>query len=179
MYRASTGNRPEFITPPPDSSEILLNEINFMVKEIYRMANLRMNTDVNTYNVSAVARKIENQQYYQSIAELAQGLQEAEKLIYKIFNIYMGNNNIEEFNISYNKEYAILDTTEVLNNATTSLALGMTNEYNKEMRKQVARAILADIDTNTLNDIIRSIDESKDSENPLESEASVVQPTRS
>ena len=90
MYRASTGNRPEFITPPPDSSEILLNEINFMVKEIYRMANLRMNTDVNTYNVSAVARKIENQQYYQSIAELAQGLQEAEKLIYKIFNIYMG-----------------------------------------------------------------------------------------
>ena len=179
MYRASTGNRPEFITPPPDSSEILLNEINFMVKEIYRMASLRMNTDVNTYNVSAVARKIENQQYYQSIAELAQGLQETEKMINKVFNIYMGDNGTRDFNISYNKEYAILDTTEVLNNATSSLALEMTNEYNKEMRKQVARATLADIDTNTLNEIIKSIDNSKESENPLDSEATVVQPTRS
>ena len=179
MYRASTGNRPEFITPPPDSSEILLNEINFMVKEIYRMASLRMNTDVNTYNVSAVARKIENQQYYQSIAELAQGLQEAEKLIYKVFNIYLGNRDVEGFSVAYTREYAVLDVTEVLNSATNSLSLGMTKEYNKEMRKQVARATLADIGTETLNSVLESIENSEDSGNILEGAATVVQPARS
>lgn len=178
MYRASTGNSPQFITPPPDSSEILLNEINFMVKEIYRMANLRMNTDKNTYNVSAIARKIENQQYYQSIAELAQGLEEAEKQIYRIFNRYVGGKT-EGFEVHYNREYAVLDVTEVLNSASTSLALGMTEEYNTEMRKQVARATLADTSAETLNEVIDSIDKSSESGDALETKATVVQPTRS
>ena len=45
LYRANNGSRPEFITPPPDSSNMLLNEMEFIVKEIYRMASLRMSTD--------------------------------------------------------------------------------------------------------------------------------------
>jgi hypothetical protein len=178
MYRASNGNRPEFITPPPDSSDMLLNEIEFMVKEIYRMASLRMSTDKNTYNVSAIARKIENQQYYQSIAELAQGLEEVEKKLYKIFNLYMGDNS-EGFSISYNREYAVASPEDTLNQATTSLALGMTSAYNKEMRKQVARAVFADIGVDTLNDILDSIDKDPKSGAAQEdTKATVVQPTR-
>ena len=149
-----------------------------MVKEIYRMANLRMNTDRNTYNVSAIARKIENQQYYQTIAELAQGLEEVEKRIYKVFNKYVGDNT-ENFEVHYNREYAVLDVTEVLNSASVSLALGMTEEYNKEMRKQIARATLADTSAETLNEIIASIDKSEESGIALETKATVVQPTRS
>lgn len=178
MYRASTNSEPKFITPPPDSSDILLNEINFMVKEIYRMASLRMNTDVNTYNVSAVARKIENQQYYQSIAELAQGLQEAEKLINIVFSRYMGTTESDNFSVSYNKEYSVLDITEVLNTATTSLALGMTSEYNKEMRKQITRAVFDGCSEEVINGIIQSIEKDSASGNGLESEAKVVQTTR-
>ena len=178
MYRASQGNRPEFITPPPDSSDMLLNEIEFMVKEIYRMASLRMSTDKNTYNVSAIARKIENQQYYQSIAELAQGLEEVEKKLYKIFNLYMGDNS-EGFSISYNREYAVASPEDTLNQATTSLALGMTSAYNKEMRKQVARAVFADIGVDTLNDILDSIEKDPKSGAAQEdTKATVVQPTR-
>lgn len=178
LYRSSSTAKPEFITPPPDSSDILLNEIEFMVKEIYRMASLRMSTDKNTYNVSAIARKIENQQYYQSIAELAQGLEEAEKRIYKIFCKYVGG-DFESYSGSYNKEYAVLDVTEVLNSATISLGLGMTNEYNKEMRKQVARAVLADVGTVTLNNIIDSIDADNSATLALEDSVSIVQPVRS
>ena len=178
LYRAESGAEPKFITPPPDSSEILLDEINSMVREIYRMANLRMSTDKNTYNVSALARKIENQQYYQSIAELAQGLEEAEKKIYRIFNKYAGDKS-EGYEVHYNREYAVLDVTEVLNSATISLALGMTEDYNVEMRKQVARAVLADTSAETLSEIIDSIDKSKDSGDALETQATVIQPTRS
>ena len=178
MFRASTGSSPEFITPPPDSSDMLLNEIEFMVKEIYRMASLRMSTDKNTYNVSAVARKIENQQYYQSIAELAQGIEEVERKLYMIFNRYMGGDS-SEFEINYTREYSVLDTTEVLNSATTSLTLGMTEDFNKEMRKQLARAVLADVGTDVLTNILDSIDNSSETGKPLEgATAKVVQPTR-
>lgn len=148
-----------------------------MVKEIYRMASLRMSTDKNSYNVSALARKIENQQYYQSIAELAQGLEEAEKQVYRIFNKYTGDNT-EGFETHYNREYAVLDVTEVLNSASVSLALGMTENYNTEMRKQVARAVLADTSAETLNEIINSLDKSSESGDALEVQATVVQPTR-
>lgn len=177
MYRSSTGNSPEFITPPPDSSDMLLNEIQFMVKEIYRMASLRMTTDSNTYNVSAVAMRIMNQQYYQSITELAHGLQEAEKKLNNIFSLYMGDIN-SDFEVSYNQEYSSPDPTEVLNSATTSLALGMTPEFNKEMRKQVAKAVLEGVGTSIINNVLDSIEKSSDSGEALESEATVVQPTR-
>lgn len=177
LYRAETGVAPQFITPPPDSSDILLDEINFMVKEIYRMASLRMSTDRNTYNVSAIARKIENQQYYQSIAELAQGMEEVEKQVYKVFNRYVGDKS-EGYEVHYNREYAVLDVTEVLNSASVSLALGMTETYNKEMRKQVARAVLADTSAETLNEIIDDIDNFRESGDALEVQATVVQPTR-
>ena len=177
MYRASTGNAPEFITPPPDSSDMLLNEIQFMVKEIYRMASLRMTTDSNTYNVSAVAMRIMNQQYYQSITELAHGLQEAEKKLNKIFSLYMGDRN-SEFEVSYNQEYSSPDPAEVLNSATTSLALGMTPEFNKEMRKQVAKAVLEGVGTSIISSVLDSIEKSSDSGEALEGEATVVQPVR-
>ena len=179
LYRASTGNSPEFITPPPDSSNMLLNEMEFIVKEIYRMASLRMSTDKNTYNVSAIARKIENQQYYQSVAELAQGLEEAEKKLNKIFSLYMGDVS-DGFEISYNREYSVVSPEDTLNFATTSLALGMSKEYNKEMRKQVVRAVFADSGKDLMNRILESIDTDAFSSEPLEgSSPSVVQPTRS
>ena len=91
----------------------------------------------------------------------------------------MGENG-DGFEITYNREYAVLDVQDILNEATTSLALGMTPEYNKEMRKQVARAVFADMGAGILDAILSSIDNDSSSTEPLEeSSPSVVQPTSS
>ncbi len=91
----------------------------------------------------------------------------------------MGESN-DNFNAAYNRDYAVLDVTDCINNAVTTLTLNMPPEFNKEMRKQVVRAIFADSSIELLDRLLESIDNDSSSTEPLEgSSPSVVQPTRS
>lgn len=44
LYKGTTAKAPQFITPPSASSNIIMDEINFCIKEIYRMASLQLIT---------------------------------------------------------------------------------------------------------------------------------------
>ena len=175
LYDNGSSNRPEFITPPTDSSDIIQSEINFMIKEIYRMANLQTLNGQSQYNISGVVKRYDNQNLYQSITDLAQSLQDVENKIAIVFGKYMGE-DLDSYSVAYNTEYGILDTTEVLTNATQSLVLGMTPEYNKEMRIQVAKATLDGINPEILSRIVEGLANAPESGNALEGEATVVQP---
>ena len=178
LYKANGSAHPQFITPPTDSSDILLNEINFMIKEIYRMANLQLVTGVNQYNVSGLAKEWDNQQLFQTISELAQGLQEAEYKIAKVFSRYMGE-IMDNISVAYNNQYGIVDSTAVLTNATQALALNICGSYNKAMKEQVIRATLKDIDSSVVDAIIQDLQNTPTAEDGLETEAKLVQPSTS
>lgn len=177
LYRATAGSHyPQFITPPSDSSDIILGEINFMIKEIYRMASLQLVTGVNQYNVSGLAKEWDNQQLFQTISELAQGLQESEYKIANIFARYMGE-SMDNISITYNNQYGIVDSTSVLTNATQALALNICGEYNVAMKEQVIRATLKDIDSTAVEQIIKSLQATPTAEDGLETDAKLVQPS--
>ena len=177
LYRGGTGEKPEFITPPSDSSDIIMNEINFCIKEIYRMASLQMLTGVNQYNVSAAAKTQDNQQLYQNISELGQGLQEAEKKIATVFGRYMGE-DMSNFAVVYNSQYGPVNTTTTLANATTALTMNISEDYNVEMKKQVVRATLKDMDQKIVENLVDSVDNSPTKGDPLDPNSiSIVQPT--
>lgn len=178
LYRASNSNVPQFITPPVDSSEIIMNEINFCIKEIYRMASLQLVTGVNQYNVSGLAKEWDNQQLFQTISELSQGLQEAEVKIGNVFSKYMGE-DMSNFTVIYNNQFGIVDTTETLTNATTALTMNICEPYNVEMKKQIIRSTLKDADSDVVNDIIKDLDKRTDKGSPLDVQKTgtkVVQP---
>lgn len=177
LYRAESGAEPKFITPPTDSSDIIMNEINFCIKEIYRMANLQLVTGVNQYNVSGLAKEWDNLQLFQTISELAQGLQEAEQKIAKIFSKYTGD-TMESYSVTYNNQYGIIDTTETLSNATSALTMNISEDYNAEMKRQVIKATLKDADSKVVDNILNDFDKNPDKGTPLETgQTKVVQPT--
>ena len=154
-----------------------MNEINFCIKEIYRMASLQMLTGVNQYNVSAAAKTQDNQQLYQNISELGQGLQEAEKKIATVFGRYMGE-DMSNFAVVYNSQYGPVNTTTTLANATTALTMNISEDYNIEMKKQVVRATLKDMDQKIVENLVDSVDNSPTRGEPLDpSNISIVQPT--
>lgn len=177
LYRAETGVAPKFITPPSDSSDIIMNEINFCIKEIYRMASLQMVTDVHQYNVSGIAKEWDNQQLFQTIGELSQGLQEAEQKIANVFGKYT-KDTMDSYSVIYNTQYGIIDTTETLANATAALTMNISKDYNAEMKRQVIRATLKDTDSKVVDTILVDFDKNPDKGLPLESgQTKVVQPT--
>lgn len=178
LYR-STGNasKPDFITPPAGPSETIMAEIKFMIEEIYRMASLKMLTSTNEYNVTGIARKYENQQLYQSIGELAQNLQEAEFKIAKVFGKYTGK-SLDNIVIMYNNEFGVEDTTAILAEATTALAMNICPEFNIEVKKKIIHSMLQDTDNNLIEKVIASLDKESTARNPI-TDVSAVQPTSS
>lgn len=177
LYRAETGVAPKFITPPSDSSDIIMNEINFCIKEIYRMANLQMVTGVHQYNVSGIAKEWDSLQLFQTIGELAQGLQEAEQKIAKVFSKYT-EVPMESYSVIYNTQYGVVDTTETLANATAALTMNISEDYNAEMKRQVIRATLKDADSRVVDTILTDFNKNPEKGVPLEAgQTKVVQPT--
>ena len=183
MYRGSSSVSPEFITPPSDSSDVLMDEIQLMIREIYRQANMQFATQEQVSNVSGLAKAYDNQQLYQTISELADGLQRAERKIASIFSLYM-DEPMDNYSVSYNKEYGVTDTTEVLTNATTALSMNICSGLNYETKRKVIRAMLVGTDSKIIDEVLKSLDETKTSGDPINqgdsnttSSVKVVQPT--
>ena len=180
MLLYKTGSqKPEYITPPTSSSDMLISEINTIKREIFRMASMSFVTQEQVSNVSGLAKAYDNQQLYQTIKELSDGCQEAEYKIARLFSIYM-TQPMANLSIVYNNEYGIVDPTEVLTNATQALALNICGDFNIEVKKQVIRAILTDVDNTVVDKVIDSLeaDPTKGESINKESDVKVVQPTK-
>lgn len=168
---------PQFITPPPDSSNIIENEIKFIIQEIHRMARLRiLDNDKGEYNISGLSRRWENLQLFQSISEFAQELKDAEEKLAIVFGKYMGEDN-SNIQISYNSEFGIPDPATDLANAVTALQMNISPLFNEEVKKKVIKALLDGEDGAVLENIIKDFDSEPTKGNPVTLEqVSVVQP---
>ena len=182
LYRGSSSVAPEFITPPSDSSDVLMDEIQLMIREIYRQANMQFATQEQVSNVSGLAKAYDNQQLYQTISELADGLQRAENKLATIFSLYM-DEQMDDYSVSYNKEYGVTDTTEVLTNATTALSMDICEGLNYETKRKVIRAMLVGTDSKVIDEVLNNLDKDPDKVNPINqsdtqstSSVKVVQP---
>lgn len=165
LYK-SGGQQPAWITPPTDSSDIIQNEIDGIKREIYRMAEMQFATQEQVSNVSGLAKSYDNQQLYQTVSELAQGCQEAEYKIAKLFSIYMSE-DMSNINIIYNQEFGIVDSTEVLTNATQALSLNISKSFNEEMKKQLIRAMTSNVDNSVTNKLLQDLDNDPTKGNPI------------
>ena len=176
MYKNGS-QKPEWITPPEDSTNIIETEINLIIKQIYRECNMSYLNTNTISNVSGVSRHWDMLNMFATMLELSQGCQEAEVRIAKIFSSYVGEDN-SEFSVSYNKEFGIVDPAEVLANATSVLAMNVCGDLNVEVKRQVIRAILADVDSAVVTHVLQALDNEPTKEAPISKEdVSVIQPT--
>lgn len=170
--------KPGYITPPTDSTDMLLSEIDMIKREIFRMSAMSFVTQEQVSNVSGLAKAYDNQQLYQSILDLSQSCQMAEYKIAKMFCRYMGE-TMDNISIMYNHEFGVVDPTEVLTNATQALALNICEGFNEEVKKQVIRAILTDVDNSVIDSVLKDFESTEDRGSAINEnqEVKVVQPT--
>ena len=177
MYRASHSGRPEFITPPTDSSDMLMSEIQMMIREIYRQANMQFVTQEQVSNVSGLAKAYDNLQLYETINELVEGIQSVEKKLAKLFGFYMGE-NMDNFSAVYNHEFGVSDVASTLANATTTLALNICEGLNYETKRKVVRSMLNDVDPTVLDNVLKELESMPNRGEAVDTtNVSVVQPT--
>lgn len=165
MLVYETGSqKPEFITPDAEPSDMLKSEITMMIQEIYRMASLQLVTGIQT-QASGMSKEWDNLQLYQTVGEFADNLLECERKIAEIFGKYVTEN--VSVIISYNKQFGIADPTETLNMATQALALNVCPEYNFEIKRKLIRDTLKDVDDVVVDKVLDNLDTDGNARNPI------------
>lgn len=153
-YNPTGGGRPEFIAPPPDPIQLYQAEIQSVVDEIYRMSNLEF---VGGVQQSGVALAFHFQETNSALAGMAEMCEAAENEIADLVYLWQGR----EFagNIAYASDFNISDLTQALAVAVDSVTLGMGPEFDKTIKKRLARQILGnDTSPGTMAQIDREID---------------------
>jgi len=151
-YNPTGGGKPEFIAPPPDPIQLYQAEIESVVTEIYRVANLEF---VGGVQQSGVALSFHFQEANSALAGMAEMCEMAENEIADIVYLWQGR----EFsgNIAYASDFNMTDLQQAINTAMDAVNLQMGTEFDKAIKKRLAKQILG-------NDAAPSVLEAIDAE---------------
>jgi len=168
-YNPEGGGKPDFIAPPPEPAQIYLEYINFLISQMYKIVNLEFALGSQT-GASGVALDFEFQQVNSLMAGMALHLEQAE---YKIADLVARWNGESGFNgkIEYDKDFSFKDLERELKNAMDALSLQISQTFDAELKKKMAREILGDyIDENTIERIDKEIEGLEGADNQLKNE---------
>jgi len=137
-YNPAGGGKPEFIAPPPTSIELYMKRMAETVDAIYKLANLEF---IGNVQPSGEALKFHFNETNAALGGMAEMGEAAETEIAQLVYAWMGR----EFtgNISYAKEFNIADISTAIATVMDAATLGMGAEFDKALRKRLAKQILA------------------------------------
>ena len=154
LYDGNVGARPFFIAPEASQAQLLQSEINRLIEDIYRQANLTSVTAVATKN-SGVAKQWDFENTNQVLADTAENLEIAEKLIIKYWSAYF--NEEIDYKVIYPRDFGIVDIASELDNVAKALALNVGTEFNKQARIKATEAYLTGIPDDEYDAVIDEI----------------------
>lgn len=136
-YNPAGGGKPEFIAPPPDPIELYEKKMLAIVEAIYKVANLEF---VGGVQQSGVALSFHFQEANSALASMAEMCELAENEIADLVYLWQGR----EFtgNIAYASDFNISDLQQAINTAMDAVNLNMGAEFDKALKKRLAKQIL-------------------------------------
>lgn len=153
-FNPAGGGKPEFIAPPADPVKLYMEQISQTVLDIYRIANLEF---VGGVQQSGVALAFHFQEANSSLRTMAEQCETAEKEIMNLVHAYQGEQ--PQGYIAYNNDFNLSDMAQTLSVAMESINMGLGAEFNKALKKRIAKQILGnDVDPVVATSIEAEID---------------------
>ena len=136
-YNPSGGGAPQFIAPPADPVKLYMEMIAGTVEDIYKVANLEF---VGGVQQSGVALSFHFQEANSSLRSMAEQCETAEAEIAAL--IYAWQGQTFNGNIAYANEFNMTDLNQAISTAMDTVTLGMGGEFDKALKKRLAKQIL-------------------------------------
>jgi hypothetical protein len=153
-YNPTGGGQPGFIAPPADPVELYMKQIADTVQDIYRVANLEF---VGGVQQSGVALGFHFQEANSSLRGMAGMGEAAEKEIAHLVHLWMAQTF--DGNIAYSNDFNMSDLAEAISQALDTMTLGMGAEFDKAIKKRLAKQMLGnDASPATMAAIDKEID---------------------
>lgn len=152
---AESRHAPSFIAPDAAPAEMLQGQIDRLIQEIYRMANLTLVTGVKEAK-SGAAKAWDFERTNQTLADFAANCEAAEREIVELWKLWTGANI--EYLVEYPRDFAILDVAEELVNAQAAIDMQLGTTILIEIAKRVLAAYLPSIEPDVFDAIIKEIE---------------------
>lgn len=153
-YNPAGGGKPEYIAPPSDPVDLYMKMIAETVQDIYRVANLEF---VGGVQQSGVALGFHFQEANSSLRGMAETCEAAEMEIAQL--VYQWQGQKFEGNIAYANDFNLTDLAQEISVAMDSVTLNMGPEFDKTIKKRLAKQILGnDTAPSTMTAIDAEID---------------------
>lgn len=166
-YQPQGSAKPEFVAPPPEPVNQLLETIKFLIEKAYEHANLNFQGGVQK---SGIAKEYEYLEFSKMLSDFAQSLEDCE---YKIAQLVCKWED-EEFEgwIEYSKSFTPLDVEKYVSVLLQVIDdPNVPQEIKNEALKKLSRLILSDtLDEQKLNELDKSIDAQEDFEGKFREE---------
>lgn len=166
-YPPESTHTPAFIAPSAEPAAMLTDQMDRIIREMYRMCGLSSVVGVHEAK-SGVAKQWEFERTNQKLAEFAIQCEEVEYLIVSIFEKW--THEATDYFCEYPRDFKINDVADALSNAQAALELNIGGaEYRKEVGRKVLDGYLPNIQPDTYDAIMAEFDERAEEEQPGES----------
>ena len=160
-YAPDATHSPAYIAPPAEPANMIMAQIDRLIKEIYRMAVLSFVTGVSE-SKTGIAKQWDFEKTNQVLADFAGNCEKVEVEIADIFSRWTGR----KFTLTseYSNDFGIDDITALLTEALQALELNAGPVFNKAVKLKVAHKYFSDLDEEKKNEIIKDIEQQKEDE---------------
>ena len=160
LYPQESSHAPAFIAPDKGPAEVLMAQIDRLIKEMYRMSGIDSVVGVEQ-SKSGVAKQWDFERTNQRLADFSVQCEEAEKDIIGLYELWAKEN--VGYEVEYPRDFQINDVTESLSQAQQALDLGFRSDtFSAEVSKKVLEAYMPNIEPDTYDDIVNEIEEGFD-----------------
>ena len=153
-FPADASNTPAFIAPSADPATMITNQIDRLIQEIYRMANLTLVTGVQKQQ-SGVAKAWDFERTNQTLSNFASNCQSSEEDMGALFALWVGSDLT--YTVAYPTDFALLDVADELTNAEMAVSLQLGSTFLQEVAKKIIDAYLPGLDPEIYDKIMQEI----------------------
>lgn len=137
-YNPAGGGQPAYIAPPPDPVQLYMTKIDKLADMMYKMANLEF---IGSVQPSGEALKYHFDETNSCLGGMAEMGEAAELDIARL--VYLWQNKVFKGAISYPKQFNLTDLAGAINTALDSISLQIGPEFNRAIKKRLAKQILS------------------------------------
>lgn len=159
-YPPESTHTPAFIAPDAAPANVLTDQIDRLIREMYRMSGLDSVIGVQTAK-SGVARQWDFERTNQRLVDFAIQCEEAEKAIVALYEAWTGERI--NYTCEYPRDFKIADIAADLAEAQQALDLGFDSKsFRVEVARKVLTAYLPNIEPDVYDAVISEMEAAAD-----------------
>lgn len=148
----TNGAKPEYIAPPSDPANVLMEERKFLVQEMYRMAGLAFVTGTKQES-SGASKQWDFEKTNQLLVDFSDQCQQAEQKMVELMERWLGIDC--GYNVSYADDFGISDMQEEITNAQSLLDMDLAPGMKPEVLKKLLSLYLPDLPPERFDELVK------------------------